>query len=121
MQTLSSASRTCIADASAVECTATVAMPSSLQARSTRSAISPRLAIKILSNIATVAALFDDHQRFAKFDRLAVLDEDLRHRAGARRRNLIHRLHGFDDDQRVAGFHLATHFDKMLGAGRRCK
>ena len=30
---------------------ATVAMPSSLQARKTRSAISPRLAIRILSNI----------------------------------------------------------------------
>jgi hypothetical protein len=45
------ASRTCMASASAVECTATVAMPSSLQARSTRSAISPRLAIRILSNM----------------------------------------------------------------------
>ena len=33
MQTLSSASRTCMASASAVECTATVGMPSSLQAR----------------------------------------------------------------------------------------
>ena len=40
-----------IASASAVECTATVAMPSSLQARSTRNAISPRLAIRILSNM----------------------------------------------------------------------
>src|SRR5216684_3573179 len=52
MHTLSSASRTCIASSSAVECTATVGMPSSLQARSTRSAISPRLAMRILSNIA---------------------------------------------------------------------
>src|SRR5437773_3866830 len=51
MQTLSSASRTCMASASAVECTATVEMPSSLHARSTRSAISPRLAMRILSNI----------------------------------------------------------------------
>src|SRR5256714_10139982 len=55
MQTLSSASRTCIASASAVEWTATVAMPSSLQARSTRSAISPRLAIRILSNMTAHA------------------------------------------------------------------
>src|SRR5215510_11112972 len=52
MQTLSSASRTCMASASAVECTATVAMPSSLHARSTRNAISPRLAIRIFSNMA---------------------------------------------------------------------
>src|SRR5690348_17605302 len=40
-----------MASASAVECTATVGMPSSLQARSTRSAISPRLAIRIFSNM----------------------------------------------------------------------
>jgi hypothetical protein len=38
--------RTCMASWSAVECTATVLMPSSLQARSTRSAISPRLAMR---------------------------------------------------------------------------
>ena len=42
--------RTCMASRSAVECTATVWMPSPLQARSTRRAISPRLAIRILSN-----------------------------------------------------------------------
>src|SRR5882672_9462227 len=51
MQTLSSASRTCMASASAVECTATVLMPISRQARWMRSAISPRLAIRIFSNI----------------------------------------------------------------------
>ncbi len=56
MQTLSSASRTCIASASASECTATVAMPISLHARMTRSAISPRLAIRIFSNIAAPPA-----------------------------------------------------------------
>src|SRR6478736_531742 len=108
MQTLSSASRTCMASASAVECTATVDMPSSLHARRTRSAISPRLAIRILSNISSLghrelrmaaaekfshgsfAPLLDDHQRFAEFDRLSVLDENLRHRARARRWNLVH-------------------------------
>src|SRR5438477_5280395 len=101
MHTLSSASRTCMASASAVECTATVAMPSSLHARSTRRAISPRLAIRILSNMrpppggnsdrriqprtgpyslltlrhSRVASL-DYHQRLAVFDRLTVLDQD---------------------------------------------
>ena len=50
MQTLSSARRTCIASASAVECTATVGMPSSRQARWMRSAISPRLAMRIFWN-----------------------------------------------------------------------
>ena len=50
-QTLSSASLTCIASLSAVEWIATVAMPISLQARMMRSAISPRLAMRIFSNI----------------------------------------------------------------------
>src|SRR5262249_47985229 len=113
MQTLSSARRTCMASASAVECTATVAMPSSLHARSTRSAISPRLAIRILSNIAGQSSyLFDDHQRLAEFDRLAVFEQDLRYRPGARCRNLVHGLHRLDDQKRVAGRHLAAHVDE---------
>src|SRR5580658_4520427 len=100
MQTLSSASRTCMASASAVECTATVGMPSSLHARKTRSAISPRFAMRILSNIGPLEArserqiasgakkklgcaraarhsllavrrlFFDDHQRLVEFDGL---------------------------------------------------
>src|SRR5215467_9638057 len=100
MQTLSSASRTCMASSSAVECTATEAMPSSLHARSTRKAISPRFATRILSNIsaswsggcgvARSDTSFDDHQRFAEFDRLAVLDQDLDHDPRARRGNLVH-------------------------------
>src|SRR5580704_1832283 len=117
MQTLSSARRTCMASSSAVEWTATVGMPSSLQARSTRSAISPRLAIRILSNIEEPS--LDDHQRLAIFDRLAVADQNLNHRAGARRRDLIHRLHRFDDEQRLAGLHLAADFDK--GPRARCR
>src|ERR1700729_2903625 len=142
MQTLSSASRTCIASASAVECTATVAMPSSLQARSTRSAISPRLAMRILSNMGawmassewrmeevdclrigywplTIRPLFNNHQRFAEFDGLAVFDQNLRHSAGARRRNLVHRLHRFDDQERLSHRHLAADFDERLCGGHR--
>src|SRR5258708_31295529 len=45
MQTFSSAKRTGSASASTDECTATDLMPSSRQARITRSAISPRFAI----------------------------------------------------------------------------
>src|SRR3954464_3524475 len=103
MQTLSSASRTCMASASAVECTATVGMPSSWQARSTRSAISPRLAMRILSNIGRgyPRISLNDDERFAELDRLAVLDQDARHGAGARRRNLIHCLHRLDDKERL--------------------
>src|SRR3954470_9142528 len=100
MQTLSSARRTCMASPSAVECTATVWMPSSLQARRMRSAISPRLAIRILSNIWR---LFDDQPRLAVFDRLPILDEDGRHRSGARGGNIVEGLHGLDQEKPVAG------------------
>src|SRR5689334_2036340 len=100
MQTLSSARRTCMASASAVEWTATVAMPSSLQARRTRRAISPRLAMRILEIMGS--GLFDDDQRFAVFNRRAVFNEDFRDLARARRGDLVHRLHGFDDDDGLA-------------------
>src|SRR4029079_16720070 len=106
METLSSARRTCMASASAVECTATVAMPSSLQARSTRRAISPPLAIRILSNIASRLALLDHRQRLAIFDRLAVLDEDGDDGAGAGGGGLVYGLHGFADGGRLGGRHL---------------
>ena len=51
MHTVSSASRTCLVLKSAVECTATVLMPNSRQARKMRSAISPRLAMTTFSII----------------------------------------------------------------------
>src|SRR5665647_1271812 len=51
MQTASSAYLTCRQSASASEYTATEATPSSLQARITRMAISPRLAMRTLPNM----------------------------------------------------------------------
>src|SRR5580704_8477291 len=125
MQTLSSAKRTCMASSSAVEWTATVAMPSSLHARRTRSAISPRLAINIFSNIASVRlapvllASFNDHQGLTELNRLPVFEEDLRDGARTRRRNLVHRLHRLDDQKRGAGLHAAADLDKSLGARLR--
>src|SRR5436309_9408837 len=120
MHTLSSARRTCMASSSAVELTATDGIPSSLQARSTRNAISPRFAIRILSNISTTSqarargaehSLYD-HQGFAEFHRLTIRDQNLDHRAASRGGNLIHGLHGFDDEERVAGLHPAADFDE---------
>src|ERR1700735_5412874 len=73
MQTVSSARSTCLVLKSAVECTATVLMPSSRQARKMRRAISPRLAMTTFSIIWS--PLFDHEQRLAKLDRLAVLGE----------------------------------------------
>src|SRR3546814_10543474 len=108
LQTLSSARRTCIDSVSAVEWTATVAMPRSRHARWMRSAISPRFAIRILRNTGAPfgnvggRCSLDDHQQLAEFERRAVGDEDLRDRAGAWRRDLVHDLHRLDDEQRVA-------------------
>src|SRR5258708_7923296 len=120
MQTLSSARRTCMASASAVECTATVAIPSSLQARSTRSAISPRLAMRILSNTsvsldpARARTSNDYHQGLAELDRLAVFDEDLAHRAGARRGDLVEGLHRLDEEDALAFLHGGADLDERL-------
>src|SRR5690242_9011045 len=113
MQTLSSARRTCMALASACECTATVEMPSSLQARRIRSAISPRLAMRTFWN--NPSPLFDDDQGFAIFDRLGILDEDTADRPRAMRRNLIHGLHGLDDEDRLALRDLAADLDEGRG------
>ena len=62
---------------------------------------------------------FDDHQRLAVFDRLAVLDEDAPSPCRARGRgDLVHRLHRFDDQQRVAGLRRpGADLDEGLGAG----
>src|SRR3954464_3038917 len=98
MQTLSSASRTFMASASAVECTATVGMPSSRQARWMRSAISPRLAMRIFWNNPS----FQDQQDFAVFDRRTVGDQDPRNGTGLGRLDLVERLHRLDQQQRLA-------------------
>src|SRR6187402_3443341 len=106
MHTDSSASATYLASRSASECTTTVLMPSSRHARCTRSAISPRLAIRILSNSlsgdgAAMWALLDHEQRLPELDRLSVLDEDRLDRARGVRLDLVHQLHRFDDAERV--------------------
>src|SRR6476660_2173267 len=101
MHTLSSARRTCMASASAVECTATVGMPSSRQARWMRSAISPRLAMRIFWNNLS----FQDQQSFAVLNRRTVGDQDTRDGTGFRRPDLVERLHRLDQQQRLAGGH----------------
>src|SRR3569833_1854336 len=102
MHTDSSARRTCFKSRSAVECTATVLMPSSLQARQMRKAISPRLAMTILSNICSVqqkliGSLFDDEQGFAVFLRLPVLLLDCLDRACLICFDLVEDFHRLDD------------------------
>src|SRR5947207_13652141 len=103
MHTVSSASRTFIACESAVECTATVLIPISWQARLIRSASSPRLAISTFSNMETIRRSLDQHQRGAVFDRLAILGKNPRDSPGPRRADLVHHLHRLDDQERLAG------------------
>src|ERR1041384_5840211 len=98
MHTDSSASLTYFASVSASECTTTVRMPSSRQARWMRSAISPRFAIRIFSN----TGLSEDEEGLAVFHRLAVLHEDRLHRAARVRLDLVHELHRLDDADRLA-------------------
>src|SRR5213595_1866584 len=120
MQTDSSARRTCMASLSAVECTATVWMPISRQARWMRSATSPRLAIRTLSNIASDRIVLDDHQGLAELHRLGVVDQDLRHRAGLGGLDRIEGLHCLDDQQGLAGQDLVADVDeyRLAGFGR---
>src|SRR5438034_7212920 len=98
MHTDSSASSTCLRLASAVECTATVLMPSSRQARRIRSAISPRLAMTIFS---IMSGLFEDEQWLAEFDRVAALRHDRSDAPGPVGFDLVHHLHRLDDAQHL--------------------
>src|SRR5215510_9176147 len=121
MHTLSSARRTYMASASAVECTATVAIPISLQARRTRSAISPRLAINTLSNIGARGlrenSLLDDDQRLPELDGLAVGDQDTGDHPGLWGRNVVHGLHGLDDEERLPLGDTRAHRSERRGTG----
>src|SRR3954452_3371123 len=76
MHTVSSARRTCMASASAVECTATVLIPISWQGRGMRSPISPRLAISSLLIFTGPASSPEHDERLVELDRLGVANED---------------------------------------------
>src|SRR5436853_1754421 len=110
MQTDSSASLTYLASVSAVECTTTVRMPSSRQARWMRRAISPRFAIRILPNMDGPSA--DHEQRLAILDGLAVFDEDLLDLARDFGLDFVEQFHRLDNAQRVARLYGLTNFDE---------
>src|SRR3989442_3643779 len=114
MHTDSSASFTYLASVSASEYTTTVRMPISRQARWMRSAISPRLAIRIFSNM-----LAENEQRLPVLHRLAVFHEHRLHHAGGVGLDLIHQLHRLDDANRLAFLDGLADLDEGLGVGRR--
>src|SRR6266478_915797 len=115
MQTFSSAKRTCSASASAVECTATERNPISRQARITRRAISPRLAMRTFLNRRSTLGQTDE--RLAVLDVLTVLHQDLRHPAVGFGFDLVHQLHGFDDADHLSLAHGLTDLDEGLRLG----
>src|SRR3546814_8908728 len=80
MHTASSASRTCISSASAVEWTSTVLIPISCAARWTRDAISPRLDQYLVEH--ATAHLFDDDEPLIELAWLRIFDRKLRNPAG---------------------------------------
>src|SRR5882757_6435330 len=115
MWTASSAKRTTADPASAEEYTATDLTPSSRQARATRRAISPRLAIRIRSNMSVSASSpagvrrsacllhgaglagllygFDVHQHLLELDHLSVSNRDLEDSTRTGGRDRVHDLH----------------------------
>src|ERR1700735_509267 len=107
MQIASSANRTCKELRSASQYTAAVLMPSSRQADKIRSAIPPRLAIRIFRNIGLetrlsgsrllFAILANAKKRLAILNRLSVLDKYANHFPGHVRFDFVHQLHGFNN------------------------
>src|SRR5690606_24069174 len=110
MHTDSSAMATCLRLRSTVEWTATVRMPIAWQARSTRNAISPRLAMTTLSSIVRTSV--DHEQRLVELDRLGVLAQDRDHGARDVGLDRVEHLHRLDDAERVAGLDLLADGDE---------
>src|SRR5256885_16290501 len=103
-----------------------------------RRAISPRLAIRIFSNMvlwrvsrpfvcywneshayfpSNTGALADHHQGFAVLDRLTVLDHDRLDHAVLVGFDLVHQLHRFDDADGLSRFDRISDLDEGLRAG----
>src|ERR1041384_7443145 len=102
MQTFSSAKRTCNDSASAVECTATVRIPISRQARMTRRAISPRFAMRTFLNMRGRLDGCQPDQPLTVFHVLAILGQDLGDLAVGLGLDLVHQLHRLDDADDLA-------------------
>src|SRR3546814_6210145 len=65
-----------------------------------RSAISPRLAIRIFSKL--IGGLLDNDERLVEFDRLAVIHQHRFDRSANGCSDRVHNLHRLHDQQRIA-------------------
>src|SRR5262249_25515117 len=115
MHTASSAKRTCKEFRSASEYTATVPIPSSLQAQITRRAISPRLATRIFLNIGgrfLLAAGRVPKRRLPFFPGLPFVPKSPHPFPADVRFILVHQLHCFHKEKLLAGAHVPPPFHK---------
>src|SRR5437868_3098470 len=122
MQTARSASETHWPSRSAVEYTATASMPRSWQARISRTAASPRFAIRTRLSIRPSPRLhgFQLEQRLPVLDRLGVLDQHRADHARVLRLELVEELHGLEDAQRLADLDpVALVDERALARARR--
>src|ERR1019366_5635189 len=92
-------------------------MPRSLQAQITRTAISPRLAIRIFWNISARA---NGEKSFSVLDWPATFHEFSYDSPGNFGLDLVHQLHRFDNAENLAEFHRVAYFDewRIAGLGR---
>src|SRR5205807_1903977 len=100
-------------------------MPSSCRARMTRTATSPRFAIRTRLNIRRGPLerveragdrRLEIEENLPELDGLAVLDMDRAHGAFDLRFDLVHQLHGFEDAQGLAGRDGIAFLDERRGA-----
>src|SRR5271155_3723116 len=102
MWTASSAKRTARLSLSASLNTATVRRSSSFAARMMRTAISPRLATRSLSNTRASSRCLDEQDRLSRLDRRLVLDEKAHDIAASISIDLGKLLHDLDQPDDVA-------------------
>src|SRR5436853_4677996 len=88
-------------------------MPNSLQAQMTRTAISPRLAMRTLLNRA------DGKQSLPVLHWLAVHYKLALHDSGSLRLDFVHEFHGLYDAEDFPRLHAFAHADKRRRARRR--
>src|SRR6058998_2840891 len=99
-------------------------MLSSLQARMMRTAISPRLATRIFSNMTGDGTLVrrlkwpNLEDRLAEFDRFSVIDEDFSDHSANLCFDFVHHFHGLDDANDRVGSDLGPNLD-VVGRFRR--
>src|SRR4051812_13444628 len=114
MHTARSASRAASPSRSTVETTTTVSIPSARHARTTRTAISPRLATRTrwigvrtgassTTDAGSAIAGPDPEQHLFVLDQRGVLGADLDDLARGGRDDRVHQLHDLDDGQLLVG------------------